>query len=231
MVNFTIKVVSDTVCPFCFVGKRRLEKAIDVYKKTVPGGADDTFTVTWHPFYLDPTLPKTPTPSLEHVIRKFGADRVPMLHARLAATGKGEGINFTFSGMLGNTRDSHRLLQLAKTKGSERQNQVVEAIFKSYFEQGGDITSFDMLTKAAEAGGLDPKEAREWLETGKGGAEVDVEVENAYRKGVSGVPHFYINDKYEIGGAQEVPAFLEQFSRAKKSASGAAAATDSSLRC
>ncbi|CAK7222397.1 hypothetical protein SBRCBS47491_004852 [Sporothrix bragantina] len=218
MAVFNIKVISDVVCPFCYLGKRRLEKAIEVYQKTVPGGSDDRFNVTWLPFYLDPTAPKTGIPTKERMAQKFGADRVAALNARMRMMGQAEGINFTQEGKTGNTRDAHRLIQLAKTQGAEREDAVVNSLFASYFEEGGDITSHDDLIKAAERGGIDAATTRDWLTSDKGGAEVDAEVGEAYQRGVHGVPHFIINDNIEVGGAQDVQAFVGEFLRAKKDA-------------
>lgn len=145
--------------------------------------------------------------------------------------GAAEGINFTLEGKLGNTRDAHRLVQLAKTKSNELENKVILELFKSYFEQGGDITSFEMLTAAGEKAGLDKSETRAWLESGKGGAEVDREVEEAYRKGVSGVPNFTINGRYDLSGAQEPETFVAEFLRAKESASGISTRASDGMAC
>ena len=186
----------------------------------MPGGSDDRFNVTWLPFYLDPNSPKKGIPINERMAQKFGADRVDALNARMRLMGQAEGINFTYQGKVGNTRDAHRLIQLAKTQGPERQDAVVSSIFTSYFEEGGDITSLNDLIEAAERGGIDAATTRAWLTdaSDKGGAEVDAEVGEAYQRGVHGVPHFVINDKIEIGGAQDVQTFVGEFLRAKKDA-------------
>ncbi|KAK5661761.1 hypothetical protein OQA88_9862 [Cercophora sp. LCS_1] len=220
MTNFNIKIVSDAVCPWCYIGKKRLERAISIYQKTVPDAAQDTFTITWHPFYLDPNLPKAGVDSKTHLARKFGPERATMIQARVHALGKSEGIEFSFSGKLGNTRDAHRLVQFAKTKSNEVENKVIAELFTSYFEQGGDVTSHDMLAAAAERAGLDRSEAAKWLGEGKGGSEVDREVEEAYQKGISGVPNFTINGRPDISGAQDPETFLEEFIRIKRSAAG-----------
>ncbi|KAK4447728.1 DSBA-like thioredoxin domain-containing protein [Podospora aff. communis PSN243] len=220
MANFNIKIVSDVICPWCYIGKRRLEKAIGLYQKTVPGGVDDTFTVTWHPFYLDPSLPKVGLDSKVHMANKFGPERAAMMQTRLLAIGEAEGINFAARGKIGNTRDAHRLVQLAKTKSNALESNVITELFRSHIEEGGDITSHDMLIAAGEKAGLDRSETKKWLEDGKGGAEVDREVEEAYSRGVSGVPNFTINDQYEVSGAQDPETFVQLFLRAKESAPG-----------
>ncbi|ROT35798.1 DSBA-like thioredoxin domain-containing protein [Sodiomyces alkalinus F11] len=211
MTNFNIRIISDNVCPWCYIGKARLDKAIALYKRTYPAAQDDTFTVTWYPYYLDPNAPKTGIPLLERLASKFSASRLEPLQAHLRQVGQAEGINFKFDCLTGNTRDSHRVAQLAKAKGLETQNRVVAEIMRSYFEGSGDITSWDHLVAAAERGGLDGAEVRDWLAEGKGGEEVDQEVREAFALGVSGVPHFVIQGQYRVGGAQGPETFLEQF--------------------
>lgn len=147
---------------------------------------------------------------------KFGEARSKMIWERLAALGRDEGINFVFDGKTGNTRDSHRLVQLGKTKGPQVQTRVIEELFAAYFENAKDITSQDILVEAAVKAGLDEAEAKTWLEQGKGGPEVDKEVQDAYEQGVSGVPNFTINGQFEIGGAQEPAAFVQLFERLKR---------------
>ncbi|KAL7619878.1 hypothetical protein AAE478_010425 [Parahypoxylon ruwenzoriense] len=216
MTNINIKIVSDTVCPWCYVGKKRLDKAIEQYRKVYPGGKDDTFTISWHPFYLDPTSPAVGIPVTERMAQRFGPERLQALQQRLTLIGREEGINFGFRGKIGNTRDSHRLIQLGKTKGADVENRVVLELFKSYFEGDGDITSHDTLVAAAERAGLGRSEIKEWLDSGKGGKEVDEEVQEAYAKDIHGVPHFTIQDKYEVDGAQDAQAFLSAFASAKE---------------
>lgn len=148
--------------------------------------------------------------------QKFGADRVAALNARMRQMGQSEGINFTQEGKTGNTRDAHRLIQLAKTQGTEKEDSVVSSLFRSYFEEGGDITSHDDLVAAAERGGIEAATARDWLKSDKGGAEVDAEVSEAFQRGAHGVQHFIINDSIEVGGAQDVQTFVGEFLRAKK---------------
>ncbi len=250
MTNFNIKVVSDSICPWvsgrnlasqnstytnsrdqCYLGKKRLERAISVYQKTIPGGDKDSFKITWHPFYLNPSLPKVGIDAKVHLARKFGADRLAMIQSRLKSLGEAEGINFTLNGKLGNTRDAHRLVQLAKTKSNELENKVISELFKSYFEEDGDVTSHDMLIAAGERAGLERSEIKKWLDEGKGGDEVDHEVEEAYKKGIHGVPNFTINDRYDVSGAQDVETFLAEFVRAKESLSKVSAKSSEGLSC
>ncbi|KAI5921978.1 DSBA-like thioredoxin domain-containing protein [Camillea tinctor] len=220
MTNFTIKIVSDTVCPWCYIGKKRLDRAIDLYRKVYPGGKDDTFTISWSAFYLDPTSPRVGIPMMERIAERFGAERLQGIHERLSAIGREEGINFSFAGRLGNTRDSHRLIQLGKTKGHEVENRVVLELFRSYFEGEGDITSHDTLVAAGEKAGLRAAEVREWLASGKGGAEVDAEVLEANIKGIHGVPNFTIQGTHVVDGAQDAQVFMAEFAKIKEAETG-----------
>ncbi len=146
---------------------------------------------------------------------KFGEERTDMIFQRLAQVGQEAGINFKFGGKTGNTRDSHRLIQLGKSKSPAVQTRVVEELFSAYFENEGDITSHEVLQKAGEKAGLDAKEVKEWLASDKGGKEVDVEVEDAQNNQISGVPNFTIQGKYEVGGAQDPGVFLRLFEKIK----------------
>ncbi|KAK0673714.1 thioredoxin-like protein [Cercophora samala] len=219
MTVFDIKIVSDAICPWCYLGKKRLERAINLYKTSVPNASADTFKIHWHPFYLDPSLPKTSVDRDEHLLKKFGdPNRLVMSTMMLKRFGEAEGINFSLKARIGNTRDAHRLVQLAKTKSNELENSVISALFKLHFEEDGDITSHDVLIAAGEKGGLDRAEVKTWLDEGKGGPEVDKEVEEAYRDGVSGVPNFTINGKYRVEGAQDPEKLVEILKRIKASA-------------
>ncbi|KAL7947578.1 thioredoxin-like protein [Trichoderma barbatum] len=216
MANFTIKIISDNICPFCFLGKARLDRAISTFRNATPKGETDNFTISWHAFYLEPHASFESVPVRQHVAQKFGSlGRVDALHERLAQAGIEEGLNFSFKGLIGNTRDSHRLVQLGRLKGNEIENKVVHEIMKIFFEEGGDITSIKDLVKAAERGGLDANEAREWLLSENGQNEVEEEVNEAIKLGVTAVPTFIINDKYRVEGAQSVAEFIKQFARAK----------------
>ena len=147
---------------------------------------------------------------------KFGPQKSAAIIQTLTEVGKENGIKFSFGGKTGNTRDSHRLLQLAGQKGNDTQTKVVEELFKAYFEEEGDITSHDVLRDAAVKAGIEEGEVREWLKSDQGGEEVDREVLEAQMKGISGVPNFTLQGKYEIGGAQDPEAFVSAFEQIKR---------------
>jgi len=138
-----------------------------------------------------------------------------MIFERLSQVGKDTGINFKFGGKTGNTRDSHRLIQLGKSKSPAVQTRVVEELFAAFFENEGDITDHGILKNAALKAGLEEKEVDEWLNSDKGGKEVDEEVEMAQLNQISGVPNFTIQGKYEVGGAQDPGVFLRLFEKIK----------------
>jgi len=222
MTQFDIEIVSDTVCPWCYVGKQKLEQAIKAYKELHPE-SNDTFSTTWMPFYLNPGAPKKGIDKAAYYKSKFGEDRTAMIFERLSQAGKDAGIKFKFGGKTGNTRDSHRLIQLGKSKSPAVQTRVVEELFSAYFENEGDITSHEVLKNAAVKAGLDEKEVKEWLASDKGGKEVDEEVEQAQLNQISGVPNFTIQGKYEVGGAQDPGVFLRLFEKIKATEQGAKA--------
>jgi predicted DsbA family dithiol-disulfide isomerase len=209
---FSLSAESVSFCPWCYVGKNRLELAIKQHLSTHP---TDTFTTSWHPFYLNPDAPTVSTDKQALYAAKFGAQRTQVMQAHLARLGKDIGINFKYGGRTGNTRDSHRLIQLGKTKGEDVQTRVVEELFAAYFENEEDITDRETLVRRAVKAGLEEKEVREWMDSGAGGEEVDREVMEAKKKFVTGVPNFTINGRFEIQGAEEPRAFLEVFSEIK----------------
>ena len=214
MQNCTKNAQTNNVTAWCYVGKKRLEKGIAAYKQKHPE-SDDTFSIQWYPFYLNPDAGKS-LDKQEMYIKKFGKERTATINQMLAKVGHDEGINFKFGGKTGNTRDSHRLVQLGKTKGPKMQTRVVDELFAAYFENEKDITTQEVLIESGVKAGLDEKEVKEWLDSGKGSAEVDKEVQDAREQNISGVPNFTINDRFEIGGAQEPAAFVQLFERLKR---------------
>lgn len=217
MTKYDISIVSDTVCPWCYVGKNRLDLAIKQHLSTNPS---DTFKTTWYPFYLNPDAPKQSTDKAALYAAKFGAQRTQVMQAHLARLGKDVGISFKFGGRTGNTRDSHRLIQLGRTKGEDVQTRVVEELFNAYFENEEDIVDKEVLIARAVRAGLEEKEVREWLESDAGGAEVDREVAEAQKKFITGVPNFTINERFEVQGAEEPAAFLQVFGEIKDTEDG-----------
>jgi len=212
MTVFDIEVVSDTVCPWCYVGKRKLDAAIESWKEKYPD-REDEFNITWKPFYLNPAAPKIGINKKSYYNQKFGPDHTEVIFARLAQVGASAGITFKFGGKTGNTRDSHRLIQLGRSISPAAQTAIVTELFKTYFEDEGDITDRKVLKEAGVRAGLDADEVESWLESGMGGDEVDREVMEAREENITSVPNFKVQGRYQIGGAQDSAVFVGLFER------------------
>jgi predicted DsbA family dithiol-disulfide isomerase len=143
-----------------------------------------------------------------------------MMQQRLSAIGEAEGIHFKYGGRTGRTRDSHRLIQLGKSKSPAMQTKVVEQLFRAYFEEEKDITDHEVLLEAGVNAGLQKEEVKKLLETDQCGELVDEEVEEAQMRRIQGVPHFVVENRYEVGGAQEANTFVEIFEEVAKRHSG-----------
>lgn len=190
----TIDVVSDVVCPWCYVGKHRLEQALAMLPER-------NFAVFWRPFQLDPTIPKEGIARQAYLERKFGPERLKDLHKPLIEIGKAEGIPFAFDKIIRspNTLDAHRLLRWAQDAG--KQNQMADRLFALYFTEGADIGNRDVLTKAAADVGLDAALVAELLGTEADLDPVIDEINAAQKMGISGVPTFIFAARFAISGA------------------------------
>jgi predicted DsbA family dithiol-disulfide isomerase len=190
----TIDVVSDVVCPWCYVGKHRLEKALAMMPER-------TFAIFWRPFQLDPTIPKEGMPRQTYLERKFGRERLRDLHKPLIEIGEAEGIPFAFDKITRspNTLDAHRLLRWAHEPG--KQNEMADRLFALYFTEGADIGSRDVLTKAAADVGLDAALVSQLLGTEADLDPVIDEINGAQKMGITGVPTFIIAARFAISGA------------------------------
>ncbi|KAL3150213.1 hypothetical protein ABBQ32_000072 [Trebouxia sp. C0010 RCD-2024] len=200
-----VDVVSDTVCPWCFIGKRRLETAIKKFQ------GQKSFEVRWHPFFLNPDASKEGVNKLEMYKQKFGEQRVKQMVPMLTEVFAKEGLSYTMEGSTGNTLNSHRLIALAGQQGLDKQDKLVELLFKAYFTQGLFINDKQVLLKAAEEAGIEG--AQHLLDTeDELKSEVLHEVKTiAQARGVTGVPFFIINDKYQLSGAQDPDTFAKVF--------------------
>jgi predicted DsbA family dithiol-disulfide isomerase len=202
-----VDVVSDVICPWCFIGKRRLEKAI--------AALDSPVKVRWLPFQLNPTMPKEGISRREYRTKKFGSwERSLELDAQVAAAGAAEGIHFAFDWIerTPNTLDAHQIIWLADK--DDVQDAVVEALFRAYFTEGRDIRNRQTLIDVVAEVGLDRHRAEAVLNSNDG-LEAITEAEGLSRRHrVDGVPFFIINAKITLGGAQPPEAFLEAFGKA-----------------
>jgi predicted DsbA family dithiol-disulfide isomerase len=201
-----IDVVSDVVCPWCYLGKKRLEAAL------AEGGPAQ---VRWRPYQLDPTIPPEGLDRKTYMSAKFRDEaRLAEAHARLTALGAEVGVAFDFAAIRRspNTLDAHRLIRFATEAG--KGDEVVEALFRAYFVEARDIGDRGVLAEIGRAAGLADVEAR--LSGGDGEAEVRTEIAQAQRMGVEGVPFFIFASKYAVSGAQTPEVLREAMAEAQR---------------
>ena len=215
----TIDVISDVVCPWCFIGKRRLEAAL---ASVAAQGAACEFTVRWHPFELNPDLPPTGIDRREYVAAKFGgAERAAQIYERVRAAGASAGIAFAFERIARqpNTRDAHRLVAWAQARGDAE--PLVERLFVAYFQDGRNPGDRDVLAAIAGEAGLDAAAARAMLETDEGGGAVEASERRAHDIGIGGVPFFIFDGRLAVSGAQEPQVLAQAIAQAAKAAAAA----------
>lgn len=200
----SVDVISDVVCPWCFVGKRRLEQAIALSEVPV--------TVRWRPFQLDSTIPPEGMDRKVYMERKFGAgDRIRKAHEHLTQIGAEVGIPFDFERIKisPNTLDAHRLIRWAAD--AKVQEAIVEALFRAYFIEGRNIGDREVLADVAGSTGMDRKRIAERLASDDDRAEVQADIVGAQRIGVTGVPTFIIENRYGLVGAQPPEELMRAF--------------------
>jgi len=193
-----IDVISDTVCPWCFIGKRRLARAMAMRPAI-------TFDVKWRPYRLDPTIPKGGHDRKAYMRAKFGEDpmKIVEMHKLIAAEGAKDGIEFDFAAIerRPDTLDSHRLIRWAEAAGV--QDEVVERLFIAYFENGEDIGDIRVLADIADISGMDGVEVAQMLESDQDRALVEREDQIAHEMGVTGVPAMIFGNRLAVSGARE----------------------------
>ena len=199
-----IDVVSDVVCPWCYIGKRRLEKAISQVANQIE------VEIEYHPFELNPDMPAEGRNQKEYLSKKFGSDaKYQQITSQVTATAAMEGLRFDFDKqhVSPNTRNSHRLIAFAKQHG--KQLEMKEALMEAYFINGIDLTKTKSLVSIATELGLNETSVTTYLQSDEGLAEVITEENLNIQRGISGVPFYIINNKYGISGAQPSDVFAE----------------------
>jgi predicted DsbA family dithiol-disulfide isomerase len=196
-----IQVWSDIVCPWCYIGRKRLEKAL--------GASPYPVTVTYRAFQLDPSPVSYPTPIKVAVGQKFGGGaRAEQMFAHVAALAAGDGVYLDFDrAVAANTFDAHRLIAWAARQG--RPVDMLEALQRAHFAEGVDIGSRPALARIAGSIGLDEASALAYLTSGDGTDDVLADLEDAAKLGISSVPTFVIDNRYAVQGAQEVSVLRE----------------------
>ena len=201
-----IDVISDVVCPWCYIGKRRLEKAIEQVS------SEYDFDITYHPFELNPYLPAAGVNQQEHLADKFGGpDRYEQITNHTTQVAAQEGLTFDFEKQqtIPNTRKAHALIQLAQLRGV--QLPLTEAFFKAYFTDGIDLSKDENLITLAVQAGLDRTEVEGHLSNEQAQVHVSLAEQEVGKLGISGVPFYIVNSKYGISGAQASETFVQAF--------------------
>ena len=200
-----VEIWSDVACPWCYIGKRHFEAALDQFSHR------DNVTITWHSYQLDPDAPRTPGVSVNEMLaQKYNVSisRAEAMNDRVSSIAAQAGLEYHLEkAQYGNTFDAHRLIHLAATH--QLQDQMEERLFKAYFTEGLTLTDTETLVKLAAEVGIDADEARTVLTSTTYADEVRADVQRARMFGISGVPFFAIEEQYGISGAQPTEVFKE----------------------
>jgi predicted DsbA family dithiol-disulfide isomerase len=207
----TVDIVSDVVCPWCYIGKRRLEAALVARAGPLP-------EVRWHPFQLNPDIPAGGVDRRAYLEEKFGGpERAREIYARVEAAGNEVGIPFRFDKIARqpNTSDAHRLIAWVQASAPASADHLVERLFEAYFTDGVDIGVVDELVRLAGESGCDPEAARTYLESAAGRAELTEADARMKSMGISGVPFFIFNRRVAVSGAQPPELLADALAQAQ----------------
>jgi predicted DsbA family dithiol-disulfide isomerase len=211
---FQIDVISDVVCPWCFIGKRNLERALEIWRAKHP---DQTPAVRWYAFQLNPQLPDSGVARKQYLESKFGGpERAKEIYARVSAAGKRAGIDFAFDAIQvqPNTINAHRLMHYAAEHGG--QDEMAEAIFRRYFVEGADLSDKDTLADIAQQAGMNRDEVAAYLASDADRALIEEQDRRARAIGVEGVPFFIFNQRLALSGAQPPEVIVEAMEKARE---------------
>jgi predicted DsbA family dithiol-disulfide isomerase len=209
-----IDIISDVVCPWCFIGKRNLDAALRMYRAQYPEAEEPA--VRWLPFQLNPDLPVEGVPRSEYTSQKFGGpDNAREIYARVAAAGANAGIAFEFGriAVQPNTLQAHRVVHFAARENS--QHEVVESLFQGYFLEGCDLTSDETLADLAARGGLNRNELLKYLGTEEDRDLIVRQDAHARQIGIQGVPFFIVAERLGVSGAQPPGVLFEVMEQAR----------------
>ncbi len=197
-----IEIFSDVICPWCFIGRRRLARALETRPGLNP-------VIRWRAFQLNPGMPLEGMDRQDYLALKFGAERGGPVYERIRETGRSEGIDFRFESIkrTPSTLAAHRLIR----ESGERQTEVVDALFDAYFLNGENIGDTQQLADIASRAGWDRKEAEKFLASEAAASQVRQEDAQARAMGIQGVPCFVVEKRYAISGAQDPEYFVPLF--------------------
>jgi predicted DsbA family dithiol-disulfide isomerase len=206
----TVEIWSDVVCPWCYIGKRRFEQALETFEHA------DEVTVMWRSFELDPEAPKTPEgTAAERLAAKYGmsVERAQTLHAEMTERAAAEGLEFRFDlARGGNTFDAHRVIHLAATYGHQAAAQ--ERLMRAHFSEGEAISDPETLVRLVAEVGVDEAEARDVLGGDRFAADVREDELLATQLGIQGVPFFVLDRRFGVSGAQPPEVLVQALERA-----------------
>jgi predicted DsbA family dithiol-disulfide isomerase len=216
--SLSIDIVSDIVCPWCYVGKRRLEAAL------ARRASDDVqpVQVRWLAFQLNPDIPAGGVDRRSYLEQKFGGpERAKQIYARIKAAGDEVGIPFDFERITRqpNTVNAHRLIAWAQDLDPNTADSLIERLFRAYFVDGTDIGDIDTLAGVAGDAGFDATAARAWLASDAGRTAIEAEEQHSRALGVNGVPFFVFNQRLAVSGAQPPEVLLEAIEQAETTVS------------
>lgn len=207
MTELAIDIVSDVVCPWCFIGKRRLEAALRKLKNERP---EVVPRIRWLPFFLNPDTPEAGEPYRPYLEKKFGGPgKLAQIWAQITEAGRTAGIEFAFERIeqRANTLKAHRLIHRAQARGDA--GALVERLFAAQFTEGQQVGDPAVLARLAAACGEDEQETLAYLDSEEDAAEVRAEFMRVQQSGVTGVPFFILAGRYGVGGAQPPELMLE----------------------
>lgn len=193
-----IDIISDPICPWCYIGKTRLDRALEL-------NPTHNFIIEWHPFQLNPTMPKDGMDRREYLEAKFGGQKEAIeVYSNIDKTATETGLSLNFGGIkrTPNTIDAHRLIHWAGIDG--RQNSIIDRLFKAYFQEGRDISEHSVLTRIASAAGMDQDVVRNLLKSDADKEDIKARDTDARKRGIQGVPAFVVANEYVIQGAQTI---------------------------
>ncbi len=212
-----VEIWSDVVCPWCYIGKRRLERALESWT-SAGSGAERQVDLVYRSFQLDPAAPTEPTQTVvEHLGAKYGGGDLAgqQMVDRVEAVAAEEGLLFRLAeAQRGNTVDAHRLLHLALARSPEIQARLKEELLAAYFLRAENVADHDVLLRAAASVGIDEVEAKEVLAGDAYADAVEADIREAASLGATGVPFFVVDRKYGVSGAQPVEVFTQVLDRA-----------------
>lgn len=215
MEPLTIDVVSDIVCPWCYIGKRRLERALAM-RPDVP------VEVRWRPFFLNPWVPREGIDRDQYLETKFGSvEAYKSIAKRVEAAAAQEGLAYALDKIARqpNTIDAHRLIRWAHERGDPA--KMKQRLMELYFRDGADLTDREVLVQAAREAGLDPEEVRRDLASERDVAEVEAEAARANQAGINGVPFFIFGNRIRVSGAQSPEILASAIDEAREAAAQA----------